>query len=383
MPGLRTSICPSPDPRVRFEGLDPHDDPIILADEAQREGRASVATVIASAETNEAASVAVAALQGEAEAALRPLVRPGERCALLDYPNHGNVGDGAIWLGTRALLERLGARVVYASDFLTLRAEALRAAVGDGPIFLQGGGNFGDLWPRFQHFRESVIESFPESRIVLLPQSIHFQGQAGLERARRVLGAHPRLTLLVRERRSLELARAELGLPAILCPDLAFCLPPLPRSSRPIHDLVVLARRDQETAHGRAALHVHGGHTVDWGEDPLLVGGLRAIARRGLRPRLLGGLWRGVLPVYDAFARARLRAGVRLLSQGRVVITDRLHGHVLCVLLGIPHVALDNTYGKLGRTLDTWTGHLSLVSVADTPEHALELAQARVDLANR
>ncbi|MCG6927123.1 MAG: polysaccharide pyruvyl transferase family protein [Acidobacteria bacterium] len=327
-------------------------------------------------EAEEAARATVAALRGKAESVLRPLVRPGERCALLDFPNHGNVGDSAIWLGTRALLERLGARVVYASDCFTLRAATLRAAVGDGPIFIQGGGNFGDLWHYFQDFREHIVESFPESRIVQLPQSIHFEDGANLERVRRVFGAHDRLTLLVRERKSLELARTELGLPAVLCPDLAFGLGPLRRSSRPAHDLVVLARGDKETAGDRAAVHVGSGRVADWGDDDPLLGAVRAVVRRVLRPRLLGGLWGGVLPVYDAFARARLRAGVRLLSRGRVVVTDRLHGHILSVLLGVPHVVLDNSYGKLSHTLDAWTGHLPLVSVAGSPGQALELAHA-------
>jgi exopolysaccharide biosynthesis predicted pyruvyltransferase EpsI len=336
----------------------------------------SVAAAAGAAGPDETTAAAITSLQREAEAVLRPLVRPGERCALLDYPNHGNVGDAAIWLGTRALLARLGARVAYASDFLTLRAETLRAAVGDGPILLQGGGNFGDLWPHFQLFRETVVERFPNSRIVILPQSIHFQDRAALERCRHVLGAHRRLTLLIRERRSLELARKELGLPATLCPDLAFGLGHLQRPGRPAHDVVVLARQDREAAGGRAALHANVGPVADWGDDDRLVGALRAVVRRMLRPRLLGPLWRGVIPVYDAFARARLRAGARLLGQGRVVITDRLHGHIMCCLLGIPHVVLDNSYGKLSRTLETWTGGLPTVSVADTPEQALELARA-------
>jgi pyruvyl transferase EpsO len=330
---------------------------------------------------SEASIVAVEALRREAERVLRSFVRPGESCALLDFPNHGNVGDSAIWLGTRALLEQIGTRVVYTCDVLTLRAATLRRNVGDGPILLQGGGNFGDLWPQFQRFREHVIETFADARVILLPQSIHFEGRENLARARQVLGSHPRLTLLVRDKRSLEIALSELSVEAILCPDLAFGLGPLRREGAPVHDVLMLARRDKEAAGERAAAHVVGGHAVDWGDDDWLIGALRALTRRALRPPLLGPLWRHVAPVYDAFARARLRAGVRLLSSGRVVVTDRLHGHVLCVLLGIPHVVLDNSYGKIGSVLDTWTGHLDLVSRADCPESAQ--AQARAFLAEQ
>lgn len=334
--------------------------------------------MVQGAEAEAGSVTAVLELRKRAETALRSLVSPGEACALLDFPNHGNVGDSAIWLGTRALLERVGTPVAYASDCLTLDPDRLRKLVGDGPILLQGGGNLGDLWPPFQLFREHVIETFPRQRIVLLPQAIHFEQQENLERARRVFGRHPQLTLMVRDRKSLEIARSGLSLEPILCPDFAFGLGPLTRASSPRHDVLLLARGDKEKAGERAAAHFYGARTevADWGEDDPVVGLARAVTRRALRPRLLGGLWRHVAPIYDAFARARLRAGIRLLSRGRVVVTDRLHGHVLCVLLGIPHVVLDNSYGKVRSLLDTWTGQLPLVSQAHSPEQALAQVQA-------
>jgi exopolysaccharide biosynthesis predicted pyruvyltransferase EpsI len=43
-----------------------------------------------------------------------------------------------------------------------------------------------------------------------------------------------------------------------------------------------------------------------------------------------------------------------MLSEGRVVLTDRLHAVILSCLLGRPMVALDNTYGKIGSFVDTW-----------------------------
>ncbi len=33
-----------------------------------------------------------------------------------------------------------------------------------GPIFLQGGGNLGDLWPNHQAFRERVAAAFMAAR---------------------------------------------------------------------------------------------------------------------------------------------------------------------------------------------------------------------------
>ncbi len=58
----------------------------------------------------------------------------------------------------------------------------------------------------------------------------------------------------------------------------------------------------------------------------------------------------------------RLIRGETLLSSGKVVITDRLHGHILCSLLKIPHVILDNSYRKISNFRAAWNsgGHLCL-----------------------
>lgn len=311
----------------------------------------------------------IAALAAQARELIRPLVRPGERCALLGFPNYANVGDSAIWLGQRALLESLGARVVYVSDDRRYDAATLRARVGNGPVFLQGGGNFGDLWPHHQVFREAAVQAFPTSPFIQLPQSIHFSERESLARARRTLGAHPRLTLMLRDRPSFDIARTEFpGATSLLCPDMAFLLGPRPRPAAPACDVVTLAREDLERAsEGGAAGARVAGPIVDWAHDGAVAAQVGRAVRRLLGPPALAGL--RPRP-YDALARLRVATGFHILSRGRVVLTDRLHGHVLSLLLGIPHVVLDNSYGKLSSFLDAWTGHLPLLRQARTPEEA-------------
>ena len=65
-----------------------------------------------------------------------------------------------------------------------------------------------------------------------------------------------------------------------------------------------------------------------------------------------------------------------MLSKGRAVITDRLHAHILCVLLGIPHVVLDNSYGKVRSFYDTWTSDCDLAYWSDSAAEALTIALA-------
>ena len=308
------------------------------------------------------------------------LLPPGTRCALVGFPDHANVGDAAIWAGERALLERLGARVTYVSDERRFDPAALRARVGEGPVFLHGGGNLGDLWLHHQVFREKALQALAGSPVVQLPQSIHFGERENLARARRVFASHPRLTLLLRDQSSLELARNEFAeATSVLCPDMALALGLLSRSSAPGHDVVIVGRRDHERAPGSGAASIQGlGPVFDWGSEGLPAAGLRRGLRLLLRPTAVFHLR---AHVWDALARRQVAAGVRLLSRGRVVLTDRLHGHILALQLRIPHVVIDNSYGKLSSFLEAWTGGVSLVRRAEDPAGARVQARRLLETA--
>ena len=64
-----------------------------------------------------------------------------------------------------------------------------------------------------------------------------------------------------------------------------------------------------------------------------------------------------------------------MLSRGKVIITDRLHGHILSLLLGIEHIVLDNNYGKLSSFYESWTRASDLAHWARSPEEAAALAR--------
>jgi pyruvyl transferase EpsO len=82
--------------------------------------------------------------------------------------------------------------------------------------------------------------------------------------------------------------------------------------------------------------------------------------------------------LYVPLAHERLHRGLTLLASGRVVITDRLHGHILCLLMGVPHVVLDNTYGKLSTFRDAWTADVDSAWWASTPAEASAIASRLV-----
>jgi pyruvyl transferase EpsO len=309
--------------------------------------------------------------RGEIATVMGSLIEPGTPCALLGWPRHANVGDSAIWVAQRQLLRRLGGNVVYACGYHNLDPAELRRRLDGGTIVLSGGGNLGDVWPGAERFRERVLATFPDVRIIQLPQTICFRDDEALERSRRAFASHSNITLLLRDRESVEIARDAFDATQLLCPDMALLLA-VDEPREPAQDLVWLARRDRERD---PALEPPADvAAVDWARDrriPLVPPRVHRLARRVVRS---AHEQLGRLAYYDAVAARRLERGLRLLRSGRVVITDRLHGHVLAFTAGIPHVLLDDAYGKVGRFYRTWTAGTSLVRKVDNVEAALAAA---------
>jgi len=69
---------------------------------------------------------------------------------------------------------------------------------------------------------------------------------------------------------------------------------------------------------------------------------------------------------YQKLAQINVRRAVRTLSRGRIVVTDRLHAAVLGTLLGLPVIAMDNSYGKVSSIYNDYLGSLPAVMFAET-----------------
>ncbi|MGH7844649.1 MAG: polysaccharide pyruvyl transferase family protein [Candidatus Binatia bacterium] len=320
----------------------------------------------------------IAALRKKVNDVVGEIVPAGSVCALLDFPNHANVGDSAIWLGEKKFLKSIGAKIAYECDVVTYSQQVLAERVGNGVILLHGGGNFGDVWPTRQLFREKVIKAFPENKIVLFPQTIYFKERSNLMRAQEILNRHHNLVILARDKRSLEFARNEFKAPSALCPDMAFMLESLRRPIDPEEEILWLARTDVESRGAISSLNGAYVRMTDWLEEQSTITDQvnRRLAKPITRhPRVFGRLSPLISVLLDRLAWQRVARGTKLLSSSRVVITDRLHGHILSVLLGIPHVVLDNNYGKLRDFVQTWTKACDLAFWADSTVEALERAQ--------
>jgi len=320
-----------------------------------------------------------------ADEAMRPVVGGFESVALVGFPDHSNVGDSAIWLGELAYLKSESVKVAYSCSSESYRKENLeRHTDVDTPILIHGGGYFGDTWQEPFGFMLRMVEDFPDRSIIVMPQTIHFQSSSQLERARRVINGHHAMTICVRDHRSAQLAQEYFEHQIVLSPDSAMFLDLGTASGG--RGVLYLARDDREASAAPSRSPGMGVERRDWANSRVPILAARVFraagyrAKAGLCSRLgrrstAGWQEEAASLAQNSISRLRVHRGARLLASTEVVVTDRLHAHILSTLLGIPNILLDNSYGKVRAYYETWCRGLSSVHWASNADEALAMAE--------
>lgn len=275
-----------------------------------------------------------------------------------------NKGDSAIWAGQNVLLEALNIKTCYvlAQNVRDFNATVLREKLVEhgGPsktaILFVGGGNFGDLWYRVQQQRESVAEKFPDYRIRSFPQTYKYNDAQKLKHTQEVYGKHPDLQLTVRDTRSYMDLQRDFGAKhkILLLPDAATMLigsPPDRPAKKSGLDYMFLARTDKEGAQN----HWEEKKTIDELQHSINEEGKEITTKIEITD------WIDKDPVGldkvddDGKALLRVEWAWDFLNQGALILSDRLHVHILSTLWGIDHVVIEEgKYAKLKTYHDTW-----------------------------
>ena len=313
-------------------------------------------------------------LQERIRAVLDPYFADGQPFAIVDFPNIRNVGDSAIWLGEMAYLRAAKRRPAYVSEIANHSSQHLREEMPKGPIFIHGGGNFGDVWESHQRFRERILEEFPDRQVIQFPQSIHFDSPARIEQSARIIAKHGNFVLLVRDVESLEFSRKHFECEVILCPDMALCIGPIAPLAAARLPILAMLREDKEKSTAYDTALYPELSVEDWITEPAL--GMKLVKLRSKLASLLTGRDEQAarFAKFNDLAEARFRRGIRQISRGRAIVTDRLHVHILSLLLGRPHATLDNSYGKITRFQAAFTGDSDLTYRATSFNDAMRWA---------
>ena len=211
------------------------------------------------------------------------------------------------------------------------------------------------------YIRERVINAFPDRLKILFSQSIWLAGASArdLEHSKQIYSNRTNLIMYLRDRQSLGIAQEHFkGTRHLLMPDMAFNIGMTARQLPPAFDVLWLKRGDLESPNYQTEellknvsfSHHVSDYTSNWPSH------------------------KGDTELETSFLITS--AGLEFLSRGRVLITDRLHGHIMSSLLNIPHVLFDNPpFYKLSSFHKSWTASQENVIMVNNKEDALIQAE--------
>jgi pyruvyl transferase EpsO len=306
------------------------------------------------------------ALKQQFVSALHRYVPRDKPVLYLDYPVHLNIGDILIMKGTEQAFADSGYHVIGRYGWMNFRHTIGDRFDDETTIVFHGGGNFGDLYPVHQRFRERVLSRFPKNRIVMLPQTIHFRSMAELDSSARAFRRHPNITLLTRDAPSLRLARQHFTDQAHSVPDAAHYLWRLLDVTHPSKGkkgTLFLLRDDKETT-ATVADRVTAAKSCDWLD--LIPRWNHHVFGIICRMHMVEGVLDRDLSAQSLWYRQSdhiIRSVINRFSAHNAVVSNRLHAVLLALLLEMPVTLLDNSYGKVRRYFDAWLKNMPDLSM--------------------
>jgi pyruvyl transferase EpsI len=269
--------------------------------------------------------------------------------------DYGNLGDVAItYAQTQFLKDSLqGYEVIDVPISKTLEGiSMIKKTIKNSDIVTTvGGGNFGDLYDQIEFYRQLVVESFPNNKVVSFPQTMDFsnseKGKKALLQAKKCYSKHKNMTFIAREQLSFDLMKEAFSSNnVILTPDIVMSLNKIePEYER--NGVVMCLRDDDEkllTPNEKAKLLelVDNNFKVKSHYDTHINKSNLSIEERNDE---LGKIW-------TAFKKAEL------------VITDRLHGMIFCYITKTPCLVFQNNNHKVKGSYQ-WIKDKSTIKLID------------------
>lgn len=203
-------------------------------------------------------------------------------------------------------------------------------------ITILGGGNFGDLY-EYEIYRQNIIRSFKNNKIVSFPQTFVFsdtkEGKRQLERAKKIYSAHKNLVLTARENLSLGLIKQ--NFPdniVILTPDIVLYLDKtIPEFSR--KGVVTCLRNDKEKF-------------LSDKDNEFILSVLKTnFENVDIRDTHLGDIDYNPSLLYE-----KLEELLITFKSAELVVTDRLHGMIFCYITNTPCIVFQNNNHKISES---------------------------------
>ncbi len=253
---------------------------------------------------------------------------------LFMLPEHGNMGDYAIGYAAKRFLRKYFPEIVTVDvsegEWKGLSKQLKTCVKEKDVIFLNGGGDFGDLWTTGE-VQRNIVEMFPANIIIFLPNTLTYKGRVAednkpLMNDMEYYGNRENVHLIFRERKSYDFCSRYLN--NVYCyPDMVLSRA-VPRSGKgEKHKALLCFRSDKErTFKGKEKVKKILSEN-NWTYEEMDIHKMKYVSQE--------------------VGEDVLKHIISELQSAEVVITDRLHGMILSVTNQVPCIAFDNKTGKI------------------------------------
>ncbi len=275
---------------------------------------------------------------------------------LFSTPTHGNIGDHAIAiaecnflkdLNIERLFEITGNKVIEAIEYL--KTSINKNAV----LLITGGGFLGNQWIDEQIRVEKIIQTFPNNKIIIFPQTIYFtddeKGQKEKDNTIKIFNNHNNLVICAREQKSLTLMKEYFpNNKIIFAPDIVLYLDEYNKNLKR-EGILLCIRSDVESKITKENKDMIYNCAIRYDKnikyiDTVINQNISVSERKKVLEDKL-----------DEFASSKF------------VITDRLHGMIFAAITKTPCVVIGN-YNHKVRGVYEWIKGLDYIIYIDSLE---------------
>ena len=287
-----------------------------------------------------------------------------KKIILFGVPTHENIGDAAIVIAEEKFIKDNFKDDEYIRVLDTetdKEIERIKNIINENDIILlHGGGNLGDEYIICEERRRKVIQSFPNNKIILMPQSIYFNntecGRTELEKTKELYEKHKNLHLIAREKTSFDIMKKEFkNVDIILTPDIVMYLNKTKDEER--NGAVLAMRKDVEKILTEEQFEKINEAVSKYYED-----------------KIITDTHLGDIQIYCDIRENTVEDKLNEFRHAKLVVTDRLHGMIFAAITSTPCIVLGNYNHKIESSYD-WLkeqGYIKFVKNVDEIEEKIK-----------
>jgi len=275
--------------------------------------------------------------------------------------NYNNISDLAITYAQEKFIEKVCPDYQIVSipitDTYKYLKDIRRNLNAVDLIFLQGGGSFGDLYPKADYGRNFICKYFADHQIISFPQTMVFTdteyGKWRLKKACVALSGK-NITLFAREKISYKMMRETFGKDRVqLSPDIVLSL--------------LSSIRRESVVNSRKSIVL----TLRADGEKKITPEQQVLLQDMVKNNYKNVIYRdtefvGRSPKTTVEGYEKVKGMLNAYRTARVVITDRLHGMIFAAVTGTPCIVLPNSNHKISETYENWLNKCNYIKFIDS-----------------